>query len=89
MNENIHVIIGYLAACLTTISFLPQAIKTIRSRCTRGISVAMYALFTIGVFFWCLYGILVKDCILISANIITFIFALPILVISIKNSKSI
>ncbi|APJ05158.1 hypothetical protein AXG55_10275 [Silvanigrella aquatica] len=77
--------VGYLAAFLTTFSFLPQAIKTIRTKCTEGISAVMYSLFTIGIFFWLVYGILVEDIIIISANFVTFIFAFIILFISIYN----
>ncbi len=85
MIDSINNYVGYLAAFLTTFSFLPQAIKTIRTRCTKGISTVMYTLFTIGIFFWLVYGILVEDIIIISANFITFIFAFIILFISICN----
>jgi MtN3 and saliva related transmembrane protein len=88
MKESISLYIGYLAACLTTISFLPQALKTIRSRCTHGISVVMYGLFTAGIFFWLLYGFLIQDKIIIFANLVTFIFATPILMISLLNRKA-
>ena len=85
MIENINSYVGYLAAFLTTFSFLPQAIKTIKTKCTKGISAIMYSLFTAGIFFWLVYGILVKDMIIIAANFITFIFAFLILFISIRN----
>ena len=48
--------LGYIAATLTTISFFPQALKTLRSRDTHSISLRMYLLFTTGVAFWALYG---------------------------------
>ena len=54
-------LIGYVAAALTTLSFFPQAIKTLRSRDTRGISLRMYLLFTIGVALWAIYGLQVYD----------------------------
>ena len=85
MLENINNYVGYVAAFLTTFSFLPQAIKTIRTKCTEGISAIMYSLFTVGILFWLIYGILVNDIIIISANFITFIFAFIILFISIYN----
>ncbi|MBX9839236.1 MAG: SemiSWEET transporter [Silvanigrellaceae bacterium] len=85
MSHNIHVYIGYLAACLTTFSFLPQAIKTIKSKCTKGISIVMYSMFTTGIFFWLLYGFLINDFIIILANLITFIFASIILFITFVN----
>ncbi|OQY09905.1 MAG: hypothetical protein B6I28_02095 [Fusobacteriia bacterium 4572_132] len=77
--------IGFFAAFCTTISFLPQAIKTIKTKDTSGISLEMYILFTLGVFSWLIYGILVKDKPLIIANIITFILASIILGLKIKH----
>ena len=53
--------LGYAAAFLTTISFFPQAVKTLRSGETRSISLGMYALFTAGVALWSLYGWIVGD----------------------------
>ena len=43
---------GFLAAALTTVAFVPQAVKTIRSKDTRSISLGMYVIFTIGIAFW-------------------------------------
>lgn len=79
------VFIGYVAAFLTTASFLPQAIKTIRSRDTEGISVLMYLGFTTGVFLWMVYGFVRADIVLIAANALTFVLALPILIIAMRN----
>ena len=47
-------LVGYLAAGLTTASFFPQAVKTLRSGDTKAISLGMYALFTTGVAMWSL-----------------------------------
>src|SRR5687767_3526924 len=52
---------GYVAATLTTVAFLPQTIKTIRSRDTRSISLWMYLVFTVGVVFWLVYGIVLDS----------------------------
>ena len=60
--------IGYLAAFLTTFAFLPQAIKTIRTRDTAGVSLLMYASMTMGIVFWLLHGIHLGDYALIGAN---------------------
>ena len=64
-------LLGYVAASLTTASFFPQAIKTVRSGDTRGISLGMYALFTLGISCWGVYGLLTRDGPLIVANAIT------------------
>jgi MtN3 and saliva related transmembrane protein len=67
--------LGYTAASLTTLSFIPQAIKTLRTGDTRGISLRMYALFTAGIALWGLYGLLTGDGPLIAANAITLVAA--------------
>ena len=71
--------VGYLAAGLTTASFFPQAIKTLRSGDIKAISLGMYALFTSGVALWSLYGLLVKDGPVLVANLITLIPAAVVL----------
>ena len=80
-------ILGYIAAFLTTISFLPQAVKTIQSKDTKGISFLMYLMFSTGVFLWFIYGLFIKDIPLSLANFITFIFAMIILINKIINMK--
>ena len=84
MNNYLITAIGLLAACLTTISFLPQAIKAIRSRKTEGISLLMYALFCLGTLSWLIYGILIVDLPIILANIITLALASVVLFLKIK-----
>ncbi|TSJ38923.1 hypothetical protein FO440_18695 [Mucilaginibacter corticis] len=77
-------IIGFLAAFSTTISFLPQAVKTIRTKDTSGISLSMYVVFTIGTFLWLMYGIMYPSLPVAVANAITFLFAGIILVYKIR-----
>jgi len=50
--------VGYVAAALTTLSFFPQAIKTLRTDDTRSISLLMFGLFTGGVAIWAVFGVL-------------------------------
>ncbi|MBW4890811.1 SemiSWEET transporter [Mucilaginibacter sp. HMF5004] len=83
MNDYIP-IIGYMAAFGTTISFLPQAIKTIRTKDTSGISLGMYWFFTMGTLFWLTYGALIGAIPVVVANAITFILATIILVYKIR-----
>lgn len=80
-------IIGLIAAVLTTSSFIPQAIKTIKTNNTKGISFSMYLMFTAGVLLWLFYGLYIKDIAVATSNIITFIFAAIILVYKIRNMK--
>lgn len=78
-------IIGMAAGLLTTISFLPQAIKIIKTKDTSGISLIMYIVFTAGVFLWVLYGIYLRQMPIIIANVITLILAGTILLLKIKG----
>lgn len=76
---NITTIIGLLAAISTTSSFLPQALETIRTKNTLGISLGMYLIFSFGTLLWFIYGIMGIDWPIIIANGITLIFACIIL----------
>jgi MtN3 and saliva related transmembrane protein len=89
MNLQPHYIeiIGYCAAFLTTIAFLPQAIQSWRTRDLSGISVGMYSLFTIGVGLWLIYGLIIEKWPLIMANALTFALALSILVLKLRDDK--
>lgn len=86
--QEIVPIFGYVAAILTTLSFLPQALKTIKEKNTEGISLVMYSLFTSGVLMWLVYGLFVKDIPIIVANAITFVLAVTILTLKIKYSAN-
>jgi len=80
-------IIGYCAAFLTTIAFLPQAIQSWRTRDLSGISVGMYSLFTAGVGLWLIYGLIIEKWPLILANALTFALALSILVLKLRSKR--
>jgi len=77
-------LIGYVAASLTTLSFLPQALHTFRTRDVRGISLGMYALFTAGVALWLVYGLLLAAWPIVLANAVTLALALAILVMKLR-----
>ena len=79
-----HDLIGAAAATLTTISFLPQALKTFRSRDVSGISLGMYSLFAAGVALWLVYGVLLGDVPIVVANAITLALALAVLWMKIR-----
>ncbi len=79
-----YLIIGMLAAIFTTASFLPQAIRIIRTKHTKDISLSMYVIFTTGILLWLVYGIAIEDLPIIAANIVTFIFSFTILVLKIR-----
>jgi len=64
-------LVGYVAATLTTISFVPQVVRALRTRDTRAISLSMYLLFSSGVALWLAYGILLRAWPIILANAVT------------------
>jgi MtN3 and saliva related transmembrane protein len=78
-------ILGFTAAFCTTFSFLPQAIKVIKTRDTASLSLAMYVIFTFGVGLWLAYGIAKADKAIIVANVVTFGLAFLILWIKLAN----
>jgi MtN3 and saliva related transmembrane protein len=76
--------VGYAAATLTTISFIPQAWLSWKTRRTAGLSLGMYATFTLGVALWLAYGLLVGAWPVILANAITLVLALFILALRLR-----
>lgn len=75
---------GYCAAVLTTVSFVPQAWHTFRTRDVRGISLGMYSVFTAGVACWLIYGLLLGAWPIVMANVITLGLAGGILVMKLR-----
>jgi MtN3 and saliva related transmembrane protein len=80
-------LLGYTAAVLTTVSFYPQAIKTLRTNDTRGLSLRMYLLFTFGVMGWGLYGLLRRDWPVFVANLATLPATMAILDRKIRGGR--
>ncbi len=76
--------VGYAAASLTTISFIPQAWLSWKTRHTAGLSLGMYATFTLGVALWLAYGLLIGAWPVILANAITLVLALFILALRLR-----
>lgn len=79
-----NTLIGSVAAFCTTVSFVPQAVQTIKTKNTKGISLAMYSIFAMGTIFWLYYGIIVVSYPMIIANTITASLAVIILIYKIK-----
>jgi len=71
--------VGYAGATLTTLSFIPQAWLTFRTRDVSGISLGMYATFTLGIALWLAYGVALGAWPIIVANAITLALASAIL----------
>jgi len=82
-------LIGYIAASLTTIAFIPEAWLSWKSRRDeRGVSVLMYLIFAAGVALWLAYGLLIGSWPVVCANAITLALALFILLLRLRRRAS-
>ena len=79
--------LGYVAAFLTTVSFLPQVIKTVKTKDTSGISLYMYFFFVIGLVLWFYYGYLLDEMPIMVANLFTGIMACIILFYKLREGQ--
>ncbi len=77
--------IGLTAALHTTLAFVPQAVRAIRTRQTKDISLLSYLLFVVGIALWLIYGVMIGDTPIIAANAITLTLASAILVIKLRH----
>lgn len=77
-------LIGFAAATLTTVSFVPQAWLTFKTKDVSGISLGMYSVFTAGVALWLVYGVLLDAWPIVAANAVTLALALAILVMKLR-----
>jgi MtN3 and saliva related transmembrane protein len=84
MNADISEIIGLMAGSLTTISFLPQVIKTWKSKSAKDLSLVMFSLFCLGIVLWLIYGLLIHSLPVILSNAFTLILSSMILFFKLK-----
>lgn len=77
-------LLGLAAACCTTVAFVPQLVKTWKTRSTADISLSMFLVLVIGIILWLAYGMLLGDVPLIVANGITLVLAGIILVLKLR-----
>ncbi len=87
MTEDFATLFGYPAAFLTTIAFIPQAWHSWRTRDLAGISLPMYAMFTLGVALWLGYGLVIDSPPVIAANAITLLLASVVLWLKIIDAR--
>lgn len=79
--------LGYAAATLTSLSFVPQAWRTFRTKDVSGISLKMYAVFTLGVAVWLAYGIVLGEVPMMVANGLTLVLACAVLVMRLRYGR--
>ena len=77
--------VGLIAACLTTSSFLPQALRIWRTRSARDVSLAMYLMMTAGNTLWLTYGVLIGSISMIFANATCLLMVVSVLVLKIRD----
>ena len=77
-------LVGFFAGTLTTVSFLPQVIRSWKTKSTHDISFAMLALFGLGMLLWATYGIWINSLPIILANVITFALIIVLLAMKIR-----
>jgi MtN3 and saliva related transmembrane protein len=75
---------GYIAAVLTTFSFVPQVMRVWRTRSVADISLGMYSMYTFGIAIWLIYGVLIMSWPVILSNLVTLIFAGCVLAMKIR-----
>jgi len=80
-------IVGIIAGCCTTGSFVPQVLHSWRTKSVEDISLRMYLLLTVGIVLWIIYGIHVESFAVIVANVVTFVLAVAILTMKIRYGK--
>ena len=86
MNINFF---GYLAAILTTAAFLPQLIKTLKTKKADDVSLITLIMFIVGVLLWIIYGYKISSIPILLANVITFVLNFLILISKIYYSKKV
>jgi len=84
MQSYLTSMIGFIAAVLTTVAFVPQILKIRRARSAKDVSLGMYAVFTLGVVLWLVYGILIDSWPIILANCVTLLLAGVVLAMKVK-----
>ena len=72
-------LLGFAAGALTTVAFVPQVVKTWRTRSTHDISLGMFVLFNTGQVLWLVYGFFISAWPIVVANTVTLALALTIL----------
>lgn len=83
MDNNL--IIGLIAASLTTFAFLPQSIKAIKTKHTADLSLLMLIMLEVGIVIWIVYGLLERDIPLLAANSVSFVLITITLILKIRN----
>ena len=81
-------IVGIIAGALSCTTFLPQVIKTWKSKSTKDVSLTMFIIASIGTTLWLVYGILIHSFSIIATNIVVLVFSLTMLALIYRNRNA-
>lgn len=87
MDKSTIQLLGLIAGACTTIAFLPQVLKTWKSRSAKDLSLSMFSIFSLGVALWLVYGFMVQDIPVIAANLVTLMLASTLLVFKLRYKQ--
>lgn len=79
--------LGLVAATLTTSSFIPQVAKVWRTKSADDLSYGMFGFYSVGIWLWLVYGLLLRDLPLIVANGMTFVLSMTILLLKLRYDR--
>ncbi len=82
--DRLTMTLGIAAGFCTTISLVPQIIKTYRTRHTEDLSIWMFCLLALGVAMWCVYGVLIRELPVVIANAITFVLVNYLIIMKLR-----
>jgi len=78
---------GMIAGTLTTIAFVPQVLKIYQTKSAKDVSYLMFSIFSTGIVFWLIYGILIRSTPIIAANVVTLALSVIIIVLKIRYHR--
>ena len=85
MQMQFVTVVGMIAGVLTTVAFLPQVLRTWKTRSTADISLVMFLIYVTGIVLWLIYGLMLKDIPLIASNAVTLILSGTILGLKLRH----
>ncbi len=80
-------LLGFVAGTLTTLAFLPQVVKTWRTKSSNDLSVSTLGMICTGVLLWLVYGLLIGDLPIIAANAVTLVLVVSVFVLALVYRK--
>lgn len=85
--DSLFTLLGYIAACCTTFSFVPQLLHTFRTKSVEDLHVGTLLAFDVGITLWLIYGVYLHSWPMILANAVTLGFQIPLLIMKLRYSR--